>query len=182
MIVCITGMPAAGKSSIGKALKRMGYTTYELGDIVRKMMRERHIRVTPESDREFTIWLRKRYGGLVTIKRLAKEVDLRKADKIAIIGVRSRPELDYIRKRGKTLTIAILAPARLRYLRMKGRGRADAQHTFAEFRRRDRREERFGLWGAIKSADYVISGTGTIPQLQKEVKEVVEIASIAKAF
>ncbi len=182
MIVCVTGTPAAGKSSVGKVLSHMGFKIYELGDIVRRMMRDKEIALTPESDRKFTIWLRKSHGRLVTVRKLASEVDLSRGRNIAIIGVRSKPELDYIRKKGKTVAIAIIAPSRLRFQRMRKRGRADAQKTYADFVKRDKKEERFGLWGAIESADYVISGTSTIPQLTKEVRQIVRLASQSKAF
>lgn len=182
MIVCVTGMPAAGKSSVGAVLKGMGFNVYELGDIVRMMMRERGIQINPESDKKFTVWLRKRYGGLVTVKRLAKEVDLGGSGKTAVVGIRSKPELDYIRAHGRSLTVAVLAPSRLRFRRMRRRGRRDAQKTYADFLKRDRKEERWGLWSAIKSADYVIAGTGTLAQLKDEVRQVMKDARRAKAF
>ena len=173
MIVCITGLPAAGKSSVGKILKEKGFRVYELGDIVREMMSKQGIALTPESDRKFTVMIRKRYGSLVTVKYLVKKVNLRKKANIAIIGVRSKPELDYIKRQAKVVTIAVLAPSRLRFERMRRRKRPDAQRTYSEFLKRDRKEVGFGVWGAINSADYVIAGTGAIPQLRKEVIQII---------
>lgn len=176
MIICITGLPAAGKSSVGMVLKEEGFRVYELGDMIRRMMKEHGIELTPESDKKFIVSMRKRYGKFVFVERFAKKVNIGKASNIAIVGVRSRPELEYLKRQAKNVvTIAILAPSRLRFERMKERKRPDAQRTYAEFLKRDRREIRFGLWGAIDGADYVIAGTGTIPQLRNEVERILKL-------
>ncbi len=175
MIICITGLPGAGKSTAGMILKGMGYRVYELGDIVRQMMGERGIKITAESDREFTVRLRKEHGALVTVKRLLKKVRLGSKSNIAIVGIRSKAELDYIRKRADTVTIAVVAPVRIRFERTKRRGRADAPKTLAEFvRDRDAKEARWGQLAAIKSADYIISGAGNIASLKKAIHSVLE--------
>ena len=183
MIICVTGLPGAGKSVTGGILAKRGYKVYELGDIVREMMKKKRIPQDAESVKRFTIYIRKRYGTLVIPRYLFRTIKVRKDSKIAIIGVRSKPELDYIRKRGRSVTIAIVAPARLRYRRTMSRGRSDAPRTFAEFvKNRDAKEKRFGLEGAIRSADYIIAGTGTVAQLEKGIDQVLLKMKNAKAF
>ncbi len=176
MIICITGLPGAGKSTTGKILESMGYKVYELGDIVRKMMKKEGIALTPESDKKFTTSLRRMRGNLVTVKYLLKEVRLGSKSKIAIVGVRSKAELDYLRKQSKIITIAIVAPTKLRFERIKKRKRPDAPRTLKEFvNDRDKKEASWGEIGAIKSADYIIAGTGTVPQLRKEVEQIMRL-------
>ncbi|MDE1874403.1 MAG: AAA family ATPase [Candidatus Micrarchaeota archaeon] len=181
-IVCITGMPAAGKSSVGRILAKRGFKVYELGDIVREMMSQMGIAVTPESDKKFTIWMRKRYGNLVTVKRLSKEVNLKKARRVAIVGLRSKPEIDYLRRYGSVTIIAVVAPLKQRYYRVVKRGRPDAPRSVAEFERRDKKEEGWGLLAAIRSADFMIAGTGNFRQLEKSVGEALLQMKDAKAF
>lgn len=176
MIICITGLPGAGKSAAGRILGRMGYRVCELGDIVREMMRKQGIRITPESDKHFTIDLRRRHGKLVTVKYLLRRVNLRGKRNIVIVGVRSKAELDYLRKRAKIVTVAVVAPVRLRFKRIKKRGRPDTPRTLAKFiRDRDKKEARWGELRAIRSADYIIAGTGTIPQLRREIEKILEL-------
>ena len=184
MIICITGLPGAGKSTAGKILGRMGYRIYELGDIVREMMNEQGIKLTPESDRQFTMSLRKRHGNLVTVRYLLKKVKLGSNRNIAIVGIRSKAELDYIRKRAKVVTIAVVAPVKLRFERIKRRRRPDAPGTIAEFvRDRDEKEAKWGELAAIKSADYIVSGAGNIVGLRHAVRTVLKAESHrGKAF
>jgi dephospho-CoA kinase len=183
MIICITGLPGAGKSTAGRILERKGFKVYELGDIVREMMRRQRIRLTPESDREFTISLRRKYGKLVTVKHLFKRVKLDSRSKIAIIGVRSKSELDYIRRRSRrarVVTVAVVAPVKLRFARIKKRGRPDTPRTLAEFiRNRDDKEVAWGEIGAIKSADYIVSGSGTNADLKAAISNILEAEGAA---
>lgn len=169
----MTGLPAAGKSSVGAILKSSGFRVYEIGDAVRDIMRRRGIPLTPESDRIFTVKMRRKHGRAVFVKLLLRNVRIDGKSKVAIIGIRSRADLRYVKKRGRILTMAIVAPIKLRYERIRKRGRPDMPRSLAEFRVRDRREERFGLLGAIRGADFVVSGAGTIPQLRKEVREIL---------
>lgn len=176
MIICITGLPGAGKSSVGKLLSTMGFRTYELGDVVRGLMKKEGIRLTPESDKEFTVYLKKKYGKAVVVRRLLEKVKLNKVGKVAIVGVKNKPELDYIKSKSRSpvVTIAVVAPVRLRFQRTRMRGRADAPRTLAEFiKNRDRKEARWGETDTIKNADYIISDTGTMADLKKNVRLVI---------
>jgi dephospho-CoA kinase len=178
MIICITGLPGAGKTSVAKILQRRGFKAYELGDVVREMMRKQGIPITPDSDKKFTIELRKKHGNLVTVQYLLKKVKLKRHAKIAIVGVRSKYELDYIKKHAPVVTIAVVAPAKLRYERIKKRGRPDAPRSLREFIvDRDKKEEKWGLLKAIGSADYVISGAGNIIGLKHAVYAILKSES-----
>ncbi len=158
-------------------LARRGYKVYELGDLVRQLMRESGIKITPESDKRFSEELRKRYGSRVTPKLLLERIRIRKNENAAIVGVRSRPELEYIKRRlrGKesVVTIAIVAPVRIRYRRVRKRNRPDTPRSIAAFiREKDAKERRWGVNEAIDSADYVISGTGSVAELRKDVNSL----------
>ena len=174
MVIAVTGMPGAGKSEVGRALGRMGYRVYELGDVVREMMREGGVPATRKSTAEFAIMIRKNYGKLVTMKRLLDTLKLKRGDKVAIVGVRSGVEEAYIKKRTGATAIAVVAPLGLRFRRIRARGRYDAPKTLKEMGDRDRREIGFGILAAIRGADYVVAGDGTVAELRKYIAEIVE--------
>jgi dephospho-CoA kinase len=179
MIICVTGMPGSGKSEVAEILRSMGYKTYELGDIVREEMRKRGMESNPENERTFSIYLRRKYGKSITTRRTIAKIRKEKKDKIAIIGFRSKMELNYVKKRFDAITIAIVAPERARFERTKKRKRIADPQTMSEFLSiRDKKEERFGIIGAIKNADYVISNTGTIADLEKSVQMVLKDAGL----
>ncbi len=171
--MCITGTAGAGKSTVGRVLKRRGYSVYELGDIVRQLMHEAGVRITPESNRAFSERLRRRYGDVVTPRLLLGRISVRRNENMAIVGIRSRKELDYIKKRlgsrERIVTVAVVAPAKTRYERTRKRNRPDAPKSLAAFvRDTDRKEERWGVRGAIASADYIISGAGSLGELKRD--------------
>ena len=74
MIVCVTGLPGAGKSHVAEILRGMGFKTYELGDILRGMMKEQGIEISPEGLRRFSVVARRKYGYDYEARRLAKKI------------------------------------------------------------------------------------------------------------
>ncbi|MGA3020771.1 MAG: AAA family ATPase [Candidatus Micrarchaeales archaeon] len=178
MIVCVIGMPGAGKSQVADVLRRMDFRTYELGDVVRGMMKEQDIEITPESLRKFSIVARRKYGYDYEARRLIKKINLKEGN-IAIVGFRTKANLDFIKKHAKVTSIAVIAPAKIRYLRLSSRRRPDDPKTMTEFmRQRDRKEIRFGILKVIKGADYVIANTGTVADLKKSVQMVMDDAGL----
>lgn len=167
----------AGKSTLGMVLAKRGYMVYELGDIVRQLMRESGTIITPDSDRKFSERLRKKYGSTVTPRLLLDKIKIGKNGKIAIVGVRSKKELDYIKKRlrgrGRIVTIAVVAPVRIRYERVRKRNRPDTPKSLAAFiKDKDAKEEKWGIKDAINSADYVVSGAGSVAELRKDANRL----------
>jgi dephospho-CoA kinase len=179
MIVCITGMPGSGKSVVADVLKNKGYKVYELGDVVREEMRKRKIEMTSESMRKFSLYFRKKYGNDVTSRRLLRERNIKQGGKTVISGLRNTADLNYIKRRFDVILVAVIAPAKTRFLRTKSRVRADNPKTMGEFiKHRDKKETRFGILGIIKKADYVISNTGTVADLKRSVAIVAKDAGL----
>ena len=49
LVVCLTGMPGAGKSTIVSKLKEQGYETFSLGDGVRSEAKRQNLEPTGEN-------------------------------------------------------------------------------------------------------------------------------------
>jgi len=112
--------------------------------------------------------------GNSSIKRLLARLKLRRGNKVVIVGVRSGAEAAYVRKVASATVIAVVAPLGLRFRRIRARGRYDAPKTLKEMEERDRREIGFGILSAIRGADYVVGGDGTVSGLRKAVAAIVE--------
>jgi len=140
-----------------------------MGDIVREEMKKRRIAITPESAKQFSTWLRNKFGKEIIMKMMLKRLRLSKKSKVAIAGVRDVWEVRHFRKLENTVTIAVVAPAKTRFERQEKRGRADAPKNFKQFVERDKKEIGWGELGALKEADYVIANTGTHADLKKAV-------------
>ena len=176
MIICITGLPAAGKSETAELMRKTGFRVYGIGTLIREKMTEEGIPITPETDRTFPVNLRKRYGKTAAAKILFQKLHTAKHGNLVIEGIRSRAEIAYIRRRmGNVVVIAVVAPLKTRFGRSKKRRRADAPRTLQDFvRDKDRKEGRWGMLGAIKAADYVIANTGTKADLRRSVERIVQ--------
>lgn len=174
MILCITGMPGSGKSETAKVLAAKGYKLYELSSVVWELMHKAGIERTSENTKQFATMIRRKYGKEVTAKFLLRKIKLKRGGRIAIVGVRSIAELDYIKKRSKTITLALVAPPKLRFARIRKRKRPDDPKSLSQFiRNRDRKEIAFGINGAISHADYIIANTGTKAELERNVERVL---------
>lgn len=174
MIICITGFPGAGKTEVAKAITQNRYALYELSTGIFEMMQKAKIEKNPENIKRFATMLRRKYGNNIAARLLFRKIRVRGNQKIVVSGIRSKAELDYVRRKARTVTIAVVAPLKLRFYRIKKRGRASDPQTLSRFlRTRERESKIWGIGGAIKDADYVISNTSSTAELRRNVKLVL---------
>ena len=62
LVVCLTGMPGAGKSTIVSKLKEHGYETFNLGDGVRAEAKRQNLDPTGENLGKMMLELREKNG------------------------------------------------------------------------------------------------------------------------
>jgi dephospho-CoA kinase len=172
-------MSGSGKGEVSNILKSKGYKVYELGDVIREEMKKRKIEKTPEAEKQFSIDIRKMYGADVTSRFLLKKAKLKKGSKAVISGFRNMEDLNYVKKHFKIVTIAVVAPTKIRFARTLARNRPQDPKTLREFvELRDRKEAKFGLLKVIANADYVVANVGTIAELRKSVLIVARDAGL----
>lgn len=180
MMLCVTGLPGSGKSTVAKLLKKKGFALIEMGDIVREMMKQKKIAITPESIRKYAVSIRRKYGKEVIAKQaIAKIKSIKQGTNIAIVGMRSVQELKTFKRKVKDLkVIAVVAPTKARYERLVRRGYANDPKAFAQFEERERQErlgyakgakKGEGVLGLIDHADYLICNTENFVRLSKDI-------------
>ena len=185
IVVTVVGLPASGKSMAAEMLKKKGFEVIELGDIWRELLKKNHIsRFDPIGTREFTRKIRQRYGKDVYARHALRKV--RKGENhVAIMGLRSTYEMDYLKKHLKNIyVIALLAPMKMRYGRLKARGKPEDPKSYKTFKWLDTRErrgfmkakseEKHGVMHIINDADYVIANTSTVGKFEDNVEKVVK--------
>ena len=178
MIVIVTGMPGSGKSRIVKEFERRGFPSVSMGDIVREETIKRGLDLTKENVAKVSIRLRQELGQNAVAKLAVEKVRalLEKNPLVVIDGVRSLDEVGTFRGAfpgEEIVIIAVHTPPRLRFERLRARGRHDDPQTWEDFEERDWKELRFGIGGVIAMADYMLINDGSKEEYDEKVEALV---------
>lgn len=171
-VICVTGMPAAGKEEFQKVAAQEGYVIVRMGDVVREEARHRGLPITDAAVGSMAHAERERHGVAVWAERTIPHVH---AERVCIDGLRSLAELAAFRKAfGHGLVVfAVTAPASMRWERVQRRRRDDDARTWDEFLRRDARERGWGLEDVIATADVTIVNEGTLDEFYANVRRAL---------
>ena len=176
LIVCLTGMPGAGKSSVASFLKEKGFEVVTMGDVVREEVKRHGLEPSDTNLGKTMLKLRKDLGpgavGHIVLQKLARDGG---SNNVVIDGIRSIAEVEVLKKVGHVRLLAIHASQDTRFKHIKERGRGDAPSNDNEFAGRDRRELSVGVSEAIALANEMISNNDlTLEQLKLRTYNIVK--------
>lgn len=175
LIVCLTGMPGAGKSTIADALKAKGFEKITMGDAVRAEAARRKIEPTGANLGKLMLELREKNGQGAVAELIKDQIVNSKSDVVLVDGLRSIAEVDVLKKFGTVKVLAIHASSDTRFKFLSGRGRSDAPADRQDFAKRDSREMGVGMSDSIALADETISNNDlTIPQLIDSAYSIIK--------
>ncbi len=168
LVICLTGMPGAGKSTCAEASESLGFEVFRMGDDVRMEAERRKVPPTDENLGAIMFQLRQS-GGIVAIAILCKQRIERdaKSKLILIDGIRNVNEFIEFKKLGRAVLVSIHATPDRRFKFLQARGRSDSPQTLQSFEDRDRRELTVGIGEAIALADEVIMNDGSLNELKE---------------
>lgn len=176
MIIGLTGTICAGKGEIVKYLKSKGFEYFVYSDILREEAEKRGIEPTRENLQKLGSSMKIEYGNGVLSRKILEKI---KTNKAVVDGVRTPSEVRELRKAGNFFLIGVNAPQRLRYERLRKRGREGDPTDFRRFKRADNLENRGKTEGqqinkCLKMADFLIINNGSLDDLKKKVDKVLE--------
>ena len=175
LIVCLTGMPGAGKSTIADGLKSKGFDKITMGDAVRAEAARQKIEPTGTNLGKLMLELREKNGPGAVAELIKDQIVNSKSDVVVIDGVRSIAEVEVLKKFGKVKTLAIHASADTRFKFLSGRNRSDAPSDRDDFIKRDSREIGVGMSEPIALSDETISNNNLIiPQLIDSAYNIIK--------
>jgi dephospho-CoA kinase len=180
LIVCITGMPGAGKSTIAASLKEKGFSVIAMGDIIREEARQQKVDPTDTNLGKLMLKLRSDLGPGAIAHLILREInkqynDNGGIDKIVIDGIRGIAEVEILKKAGCVKLLAIHASTNKRFSHLKQRARSDDPSVIEEFINRDKRELTVGISEAIALADETLSNNDlTVDQLKEKGLRIIE--------
>ena len=176
LMICITGMPGAGKSTVATLLRNYGFSVITMGDAVREEAKLHNLEMTDANLGNLMLELRKDLGpaaiAYLILKKIHRESNF-KGD-IVIDGLRCIDEVKVLKTMGCVKLLAIHASAETRYNHIKQRGRADVPLNDSDFVIRDKRELDVGISEVIALSDEVVSNNNlTKAELQNKVLAIV---------
>jgi dephospho-CoA kinase len=174
LIIGITGMPGAGKSTAAKGLGRTGLPIIAMGDMIREETRRRNL--FPDDKNMGTVMreLREKYGSGAVAELCLRSIRTMGAEAVVVDGIRSMAEVELFRHDGDVKVLAIWASPKRRFELLRARGRTDDPLTMESFNVRDERELSIGIGTAIALADAIIANEGiSIDQLTEEAMKAV---------
>jgi dephospho-CoA kinase len=181
LIVCLTGMPGAGKSSVACFLKEKGFTVVTMGDVIREEAKRQGLEPTDVNLGKMMLKLRQDLGpgavGQIVLQKLARDDNNNNnsSNVVVVDGIRSVAEVEVLKKVGHVRLLAIHASQDTRFKHLRERGRADAPSDSDEFSGRDKRELSVGVSEAIALANEMISNNDlTLEQLKLQAYSIVK--------
>ena len=162
LIVGLTGMPGAGKTTVANYLSEKGIPLLVMGDVVREVAENDGLEPTSDNLAKLMLRLRKRNGPEAVAHLIVNKIKLmKKEDKqlsvVIVDGIRSMAEVQVLRRIGSIKLLAIHGSTLTRYTHVRERGRSDVPSNIGEFDKRDKIEMDVGISNAIALADETIS-------------------------
>ena len=170
LIVCLTGMPGAGKSTIANGLKEKGFKIINMGNAVRAEAKKRNLEPTTQNLGKLMLELREKNGPGAVAELIKPSIENSNSNVIVIDGIRSNDEIEVLKKSANVKLLSILASTNTRFTFLHDRGRSDDPKSREIFEERDNRELSVGVGKSIELADESISNN----QLTKD--ELIEAA------
>lgn len=174
LIVCLTGMPGAGKSTIAQGLVEAGYHTVNMGDAVRAEAAKRGVEPTGPNLGDLMLELRRKGGPGAVADLVVPEIRASGSEAVIVDGIRSDAEIGVLRGVSAVKLLLVHASTDTRFGFLSVRGRPDDPDTRESFEARDAREMGVGISEPIALADESISNNElTREQLVERAVQIV---------
>ncbi|MGD2295073.1 MAG: AAA family ATPase [Candidatus Aminicenantes bacterium] len=173
-LIGLTGTNGSGKGEAADYFKKKGFAYLSLSDLIRDELQKEKKEVTRDNLIQKGNQLREKYGPDILARRAIEKVK----DKAIIDSIRNPFEVEFLRKHGKFILLAIDAPVELRYERAKRRGREESASSLEEFVQKEK-EEMTGsengqqLYSCMTMADHIIINDGTLEDFHLKLEETL---------
>lgn len=170
-VIGLAGRQGSGKSTVSSMLDGMEFRVVSMGDAVRAEAERRGLEPTGEVLGEISEELREEGGKRAVAELLVEEEDF--SGDVVIDGIRSDAEAAAFREELEDFfLVAVTASGEERFRRVTGRGRSDDVEGREAFEEKERREDSWGLQGAIEMADLSIRNEDSLEDLGEEVRKL----------
>lgn len=172
-IICLVGMPGAGKGEVGKILEQERILVVVMSSVVREEVKKRGLELNIKNLDNVAADVRNKFGKDIVAKRVAEKVKKIKSDIVCVDGFRNIEEIDILKNVGGVVIVSVKAPEKTRFERLIKRGENRDPKNIEEFKWREEKQIRLGLEKVVEMADYEIVNDGSLEDLKNKVKELL---------
>ncbi len=179
MIIGLTGTLAAGKGTVAEFFKNKGFAYLSLSDELRNIVIQRGLNPTRQILNEFGCSLRKEKGKGILAELIKEKIIQNNYKNVVVDGLRNPAEVEVIKKLSNFFLIAVDAPARIRFERMKKRNRENDPKSWEDFLKLDEMDkgidsDEFGPFVSkcIQEADFLVINSGSFDELEKKLENI----------
>ncbi len=177
MIIGLTGKNGAGKGEVTKFLSERGFQCLSLSDVLREEAGRLGKPVTRDFLVELGNRLRKESGASVLAERIFARLDPEK--NYPIDSIRNPAEVQVFRRRRDFYLVNVQAPQKLRFERLRQRGRENDPKVFDDFLALEAKEAASAetnnqqLDQTIALADVTLENGGPLKDLHEKAKRIL---------
>ena len=175
-VIGLTGPNSSGKGKTAEILvEELGYAPHSLSDMLREEARRRGLEPVRDVLIPLGNELRRARGAGVLAELLIERL----CPPALVDSIRNPAEVEVLRRVPGFVLLAIDAPVELRHARSLERARPGDARTIEEFNEKEQRENTADpsaqqLAATAALADVVISNSGSLRDLRREVLDAVE--------
>lgn len=177
MIIGLTGKNGAGKGAVADFLKASGFIYYSLSDVLREEMKKKGQKITRENLIKMGKNLRDEGGPSVLADKIIEKLDI---DKNYIVdSIRNPAEVKILKSRKDFYLLNVDADQKLRFERIKARGRENDPQDFKKFVMLEKKElvsndpNAQQLIATSKLSDVTIENNDSIEKLENTVRDTI---------
>jgi len=182
MIIGLTGRNAAGKGEVAEFLKNQGFIYYSLSDVIRDEITNAGQEVTREKLIEAGRRLRLTRGTGYLARMILKRLET--GQNYVVDSFRNPVEVEVFRTSDSFTLLAVTATPKIRFDRIRERGRESDPRTFEDFSALEKaeadneRDEGQKLTDTEALADHVIENNMGLEELHQAVSRLLQTLSM----
>ena len=177
MIIGLTGKNGSGKGEVAIFLKERGFHYYSLSDALREEAQKRGQEITRDVLVALGNELREKEGPGCLAERIFAKLDPEKH--YVIDSIRHPSEIQVFRRRNDFTLLRIHAPDRLRFERLRQRGRENDPRVWEDFLVLEAKEAKSDvktdqqLDQALALADVQVDNNGPLREFHEKIKQIL---------
>ena len=167
----LTGTNGAGKGEVASFFQKRGYDYFSLSDLIREELEKEGKETSRDNMIQKGNQLREKHGSDILARRIMKKIK----GKAVIDSIRNPKEVEFLKKQGGFVLLAVDAPVELRFERIKRRGREESASSLPQFIAKEaeemsNRKKGQQLKSCIALADFKVENDDSLERLQQKLE------------